>query len=57
MPMCIRFSIHDEFVSASGSPYAIKELYGVAKNWDFMPMTSSLDSYKPKQIRIVKRLS
>lgn len=57
MPMCIRFSIHDEFVSANGSPYAIKELYGVAKNWDFMPMTSSLDSYKPKQIRIVKRLS
>lgn len=41
--VCIRLVLYDKLVSASGSPYIIKELHWVAKNWDFMPVTNSLN--------------
>lgn len=43
MAVCIRLALYDELVSANGSPYVVEGLRWVAKNWDFMPMTNSLN--------------
>lgn len=43
MAACIRLALYDELVSASGSLCVIKELHWVAKNWDSMLVTNSLN--------------